>query len=318
METVPVTGRSGLKDQFASEILVLGSGITGLCAAALFASHGQAVRVLEAHPGLIGGHARTIQKQGYRFSAGPQYVWGFGHGQIGWRILDRLGLAQSLPFRSMDPDGFERLIVADHAPFDVPMGLDRFCEKMVTSFPKEEPGLREFFTKINALFLAGQVIFEAGLYLKSFRQMLSGLLASSRLSLDVKGSVLEHAGSTLEQLFNQSRLGDPVRRLLFGHSGLFAENETDLPAFIYAAATGFYHAGASVPVGGFDGLLEWFDRCDSKKWGASLGEEGGQANPRRQKDPNSPVSGWLPIHRQDDHQHSFPAPDAAVVARSGS
>lgn len=255
METVPVIGRSGLKDQFASEILVLGSGITGLCAASLFASSGQAVRVLEAHPGLTGGHARTIQKQGYRFSSGPQYVWGFGHGQIGWRLLDTLGLAHSLPFRSMDPDGFERLMVVDNATFDVPMGLDRFCEKLVTSFPKEEPGLREFFTKINALFLAGQVIFEAGLYLKSFRQMLTGMLASSRLSLDVKGHVLEHAGSTLEQLFNQSRLGDPVRRLLFGHSGLFAENETDLPAFIYAAATGLYHAGASVPAAGFDGLL---------------------------------------------------------------
>ena len=136
------------KDPFASEILVLGSGITGLGAAALFANHGQEVRVLEAHPLLIGGHARTITKQGYHFSAGPQYVWGFGHGQIGHRLLDALGLAESLPFRPMDPDGFERLMVDGHDPFDVPMGLDRFCKKKwLFRFQKKPRGYGNSFPK---------------------------------------------------------------------------------------------------------------------------------------------------------------------------
>jgi phytoene dehydrogenase-like protein len=69
------------------EVVVVGSGITGLCLGALLAKAGYPVRVLEAHPAAIGGHARTLTIGGLEFCAGPRYVYGFGKGQVGRRLL---------------------------------------------------------------------------------------------------------------------------------------------------------------------------------------------------------------------------------------
>ena len=46
---------------------VIGSGITALSAGALLAEIGHEVHVLEAHPYLIGGHARNFEIDGFRW-----------------------------------------------------------------------------------------------------------------------------------------------------------------------------------------------------------------------------------------------------------
>ena len=68
-------------------LYVIGIGITGLCAGALLAKQGFQVHVLEAHPTLVGGHARSFQREGFWFCAGPQYVWRFRNNGIGRRVL---------------------------------------------------------------------------------------------------------------------------------------------------------------------------------------------------------------------------------------
>jgi len=70
-------------------IVVLGSGITGLCAGAILSKLGYRVNVLEAHPEQLGGHARTLEIEGLKFSAGPQFVWNFSFSPyvVGERVL---------------------------------------------------------------------------------------------------------------------------------------------------------------------------------------------------------------------------------------
>ena len=55
------------------DVVVIGSGIGGLCCAALCARAGREVLVLEAHT-QPGGAAHGFQRQGYQFESGPS-LW---------------------------------------------------------------------------------------------------------------------------------------------------------------------------------------------------------------------------------------------------
>lgn len=56
-----------------TDVVVIGSGVGGLSAAAVLARHGNRVTVLESHY-LPGGVAHAFDIQGYRFDAGPS-LW---------------------------------------------------------------------------------------------------------------------------------------------------------------------------------------------------------------------------------------------------
>lgn len=64
-----------------TDYVVVGSGIGGLCCAALLARYGQKVTVCEAHY-LPGGAAQSFDKKGYQFDAGPSFFAGLS-GEIG-------------------------------------------------------------------------------------------------------------------------------------------------------------------------------------------------------------------------------------------
>ena len=59
------------------DVVVIGSGIGGLCCAALCARAGRDVLVLEAHT-QAGGAAHGFQRDGYHFESGPSLWSGLG------------------------------------------------------------------------------------------------------------------------------------------------------------------------------------------------------------------------------------------------
>lgn len=235
-------------------IVVVGSGITGLACGALFAHIGHRVQVLEAHADLIGGHARTFDLDGARICAGPQYVWNFQDDQIGQRVLRFLGLEQRVPFDELEPTGFERVQVGRTA-FDVPMGLDRFRDKLVETFPEHTHGLHQFFELVGGLAEGAQLMFEKGYYLHGNIGMTTRVLASPQLSVRAKRILFANKNRSLGELFDRCKLPPVVRRILYAHGGIFAENESDISAVVYAGATGLYHAGARFPRFGFESLI---------------------------------------------------------------
>lgn len=240
-------------------IVVVGAGIGGLASGALFAKAGHRVTVLEAHPHLIGGHGRSLTIQGLRFSMGPQYVWEFGDGQIGDRFLRHLGIKDANPFLPMRKNGFERIFISAETDagnhcrihFKAPMGLARFRKELIRLFPEESEPVNSLFDDMTAIF---------DIYKSHFRRhygnegrflLATKFLLTSRVPLDLKIKLGRVISMTLKDWFDQHRISPVIRRILYGHGGIFAENESDMSAIAYIVGTGNYHAGAWYPKNGF-------------------------------------------------------------------
>ncbi|MBN1534445.1 MAG: NAD(P)/FAD-dependent oxidoreductase [Spirochaetes bacterium] len=71
---------------------VIGSGLSGLCAAALLAKEGHQVTLFEQHE-RIGGVTAGIEKDGFRWDYGQLLFNDFGPGEAAYRVLEKLGIA---------------------------------------------------------------------------------------------------------------------------------------------------------------------------------------------------------------------------------
>jgi phytoene dehydrogenase-like protein len=247
---------------------VIGSGITGLCAGALLARKGLEVCVLESHPELTGGHTAGFQRNGFQFCVGPQYVWNFRDGGIGARVLRDLGLDEQVPFDAMAQDGFDVYRIDDTYDIPVPMGLDRFRDTAMDTFPGDFAGLDLFFSYLGDLHEGAAVIDRLGLYTLGENAMALGILLDSSMPPRAKTRFHQCRRWTLAQLFDYCGLSQPARRFLYGNSGIFAENESAVSCIAYAAATGYFHAGADFPRFGFQSLVQGLSDCITNSGGS--------------------------------------------------
>ncbi|KAF3341786.1 prolycopene isomerase [Carex littledalei] len=83
VDTLPTSGQASspsAKKQFSgkpeADVVVIGSGLGGLCCAGLLARYGQDVVVLESHD-VPGGAAHSFDIKGYKFDSGPSLFSGF-------------------------------------------------------------------------------------------------------------------------------------------------------------------------------------------------------------------------------------------------
>ena len=107
-----------------TDVVVIGSGIGGLCCAALLAHYGLKVIVCESHT-LLGGAAHGFEREGYTFDSGPSLYSGLSYSPSPnplRQVLDIIG--EDLDWKNYDTWGC-RLPEGD---FDTAVGADQFCD----------------------------------------------------------------------------------------------------------------------------------------------------------------------------------------------
>lgn len=107
-----------------TDVIVIGSGIGGLCCGALLARYGFEVTVCESHS-LAGGAAHGFEREGFRFDSGPSLYSGLSSSPSPnplRQVLDALD--EDLAWITYDTWG----CCLPEGDFETSVGADQFCE----------------------------------------------------------------------------------------------------------------------------------------------------------------------------------------------
>lgn len=249
-----------------SDVIVIGSGIGGLCAAALLARYGKHVIVCESHT-IPGGAAHNFKRRGFEFDSGPSFYCGLTDAQSlnpVKQVLDILG--ESLEAIHYNPLGHYHFPEGTVAIYS---NAERYRQEVAKFTPTGAKELEQFERRILPLYDAMKGI--PTVALRADWRLLSVLLGHYLSSLWkmlpnlplVKASVGDVMDATVQ---------DPwVRRLIdlecFLLSGLKAHG-TIAPevAFMLGERS---RSGVEYPVGGSGAIVNALVR-GLERWGGKL------------------------------------------------
>jgi all-trans-retinol 13,14-reductase len=233
------------------QAIVIGSGSGGLIAALALARAGVRVVVYEQHY-LPGGYSQSFSLGGFTFSPGVHYVGELGPGGSLRRIYEGLGVADDLVFLEIDPDGYDRVWIDDQI-FDIPVGRDRFADRLKARFPREANGIDAYMR------LIGRMLDEL-----PWLESAHGLRETLQLPLRIP-TILRHGmiplARTLERLIH-----DPMLRAILSiQTGDYGIAPSRAPTVAHACLQGYYFEGAYYPRGGGhaipDALIRQIRHC---------------------------------------------------------
>ena len=110
------------------DAIIIGSGISGLCTAALLSMNNQKVLVLEKHF-KVGGYTHTFKRQNFEWDVGIHYIGGVHLKKTFTRRLFDKITNNNLKWNKMS-DNYDRIIFPDKS-YDFVAPKDRFIENMM-------------------------------------------------------------------------------------------------------------------------------------------------------------------------------------------
>ncbi len=238
------------------DTIIIGSGAGGLSAALSVARAGFSVLLLEAMPS-FGGYLNPFSRKGYTFDTGLHFIGKLGQGESFWRMLHGLGIEDSVKFIELDPDGFDRYVFPD---FELRLckGKERFVERLVTQFPKEEGGIQKFFHVFDK-------ITEAMGASQSMRGRALGML---RFILK-HPAMVKYSRVPYQRLLDEVTSDKRLQAALAAPSGLYGLPPARASVFMAIGVWDHYLAGGYYPLGGSGAFRDAF--VDAlRKHGAEL------------------------------------------------
>jgi len=128
------------------DTIIIGSGIGGLCTAALLSLKGKRVLVLEKHF-KIGGWTHTFRRDNYEWDVGIHYIGQVHNSYSPIRRLFDLISGGKLQWSPMDKN-YDRIIFPDKS-YNFVAPREQFIEDMISYFPKEESGIMTYMDLLD-------------------------------------------------------------------------------------------------------------------------------------------------------------------------
>ncbi|MCA9794831.1 MAG: NAD(P)/FAD-dependent oxidoreductase [Candidatus Eremiobacteraeota bacterium] len=216
------------------DVVVVGTGMAGLTAAALLANSGRKVCMLEAHD-IPGGYVHSFRMGDYHFCAQIHYIWGAGRGDRVWRFLEKLGLEEDILFEPLDPEGYDHIILPDRKRVKIPNGYEQLAKNIEAAYPGQGEGVRRFTHILDQL--SDQV-----------RQLPAEIRWWQYLTRGWRFlTLLRYHRKTLQQVFDECGVGREAQAVLIANSGNFMCPPRDLSILAYNGLFSGYNRGAYYP-----------------------------------------------------------------------
>lgn len=170
----------------AKNVIIIGSGFSGLSAASFMAKAGYNVTVLEKH-GAPGGRARQLRDGGFLFDMGPSWYW---MPDVFERYFSKFGRNVSDYYKLIRLDPSYRVYWGNECD-DIPAGLDQVKNLFESWSEGSSAQLDTFLAEAAYKYKVGmqQLVYKPGLGLSEYasREVITGVLR-----MDLFSSVRKH------------------------------------------------------------------------------------------------------------------------------
>jgi len=126
------------------DIVIIGSGLSGLVCGSILSREGYNVAILEKND-QIGGNLQTFERNGHTFDTGMHYVGSLDEGQTLHAFFKYLNIARKLKLRKLDANGYDVISFGDdNTKYRHAQGYDNFIEVLCDDFPHEYAGIKAY------------------------------------------------------------------------------------------------------------------------------------------------------------------------------
>lgn len=219
--------------------IVIGSGLGGLSTAVILAKNGYQVTVLE-QGAQVGGCLQCFTRRGAKseglgvakFETGIHFVGSAAPGQVVDTVMRYLEIRDAVKLSPLDADAYD-VVCLNGKRYDIPMGRERFIERMSGYFPSQRENIEKYFDLIEKVANASSI--------HSFKQK------ESAVTLDVE-SQIRSVNDVVESMIPDKALA----KVLVGQLPLYAGERDKTPFSTHAFIVDFYAKSAYRIVGGSD------------------------------------------------------------------
>jgi len=220
------------------DVIIIGSGISGLCSAALLGMEGKKVLVIEKHF-KIGGYTHTFKRQNYEWDVGIHYIGGVHREKAFSRKLFDKITENELKWNKTD-DNYDRIIFPDKS-YDFIAPKSKFIENMKSYFPDESSNIDKYIDVVLSINKAMFKYFAA--------KSLSGVkefFMHKYLSKDF----LAFSNKTTYDALSEITSNQKLIGVLTGQWGDYGLPPKQSSFAMHCAIAGHYLDGANYPIGG--------------------------------------------------------------------
>jgi len=133
------------------DVIIIGSGLSGLQCGYILSKEGYKVCIVEQHS-QIGGCLQNFTRDGCIFDTGIHYIGGLDEGQSLNRYFKYFGLMDKLNLKRLDVDAFDIINFAnDPTDYKFAMGHNNFAETLAEQFPAERKALHAYTDKLREM-----------------------------------------------------------------------------------------------------------------------------------------------------------------------
>lgn len=229
--------------QQSYDAIVIGSGMGGLCTAAILAKDGKKVLVLERHF-MAGGFTHAFKRKKYEWDVGLHYVGDLSKNDLVKGIFDYI-TDEQLTWEPMDEVYDTAIIEGDRYEFVV--GEDNLREKMISYFPQEREAINQYFKLVKKLNNSSPLYFCERLLPPAWSYLFSKLM---------RRGFLKYSKLTTYEVLRSLTSNEKLISVLCAQCGNYGLTPRRSSFAIHALIVGHYLEGGCVPVGGSANILK--------------------------------------------------------------
>jgi all-trans-retinol 13,14-reductase len=208
------------KENKIYDVVIIGSGLGGLCSAFILSKEGFKVCVLEKNRQL-GGSLQIFSRNKVIFDTGIHYIGGLSQGQNLYRYFKYFDLIGKLKLKQMDTDGFDRITFKDDPiEYKHAQGYEHFIDVLSEQFPGERENITRYCDKIREI---------CGFFpLYNLEEGQKDLMSANFLETDTK---------TFIQTITSN---EKLQMVLAGSNPLYAGEADKTPLYVHALVVNTY------------------------------------------------------------------------------